>query len=116
MATIPTAPEHPSMNLAQAATLMMYECYRAAASPPPFKQPRRPAAPATREHLEQFFADAEQALSAVEFFKSHTADSIMRTIREVVHRADLDQREVKLIRAICLETVHFMTRKGLEPE
>lgn len=111
--TIPTRSEHSSMNLAQAATVTFYELFQAAGTAPGVKAPRRDAPPATREDLEPLFTDAEAALEAIEFFKSQKQASIMRTIREVVHRGPLDQREVRLLRGISLEVVRFLERKGI---
>jgi TrmH family RNA methyltransferase len=111
--TIETTPEHPSLNLAQAATLMLYELFKATAEPLPFKPPRRRAPPADRAALEQLFADAERTLDAIEFFKSRTTTSIMRTLREIAHRTPLDAREVGLLRAMTLEVVNYLERKGV---
>lgn len=111
--TIPTTAAYPSLNLAQAATVMLYSCFVATADPP-FKRPRYPAPPATREEMEQVFADAETALDAIEFFKTpETKASIMRTMRELIHRMAPDQREAKLARAMCREVVNYLDRKGV---
>ena len=59
------------------------------------------------------FHDAEAALAAIEFFKSRNEVSIMRTVREVVHRAPVDEREAKLLRAMCLEVIRYLERVGL---
>lgn len=112
--TIPTTGRHSSINLGQAATVMLYELYKAAAAADfAFKRPRRQALPATRELLEQLFADAEQALWAVDFFKARNPEHIMRTARELVHRTPLDAREAGLIRSMCLEVVRYLERMGI---
>ena len=36
----------------------------------------------------------------------------MRSVREVMFRADLDLREASLLRAMALETVRFLERTG----
>ncbi len=109
--TIPTAAEHTSLNLAQAATIMLYELFNTG-EPPPFKRPRREAPPATHKQLELLFHDAEQALAAIEFFKSRNPEHIMRSVREVVHRTPLDGGEAGLMRAMCLEVLHYLKRTG----
>lgn len=111
--SIPTAPDHASLNLAQAATVMLYELFTRSGRTPEFKAPRRQAPPATREVLEQLFGDIEDALSSIEFFKSRTRTSIMRTVREVIHRAPLDAREASLAKAMAKEVVHYLERKGV---
>jgi TrmH family RNA methyltransferase len=111
--TIPTTEDHSSINLAQAATVTLYELFRASRALPDTKRPRRDAPPATREQLELLFHDAEAALHAVQFFKSGNDDAVMRTVREIAHRGPLDEREVKLLRAVSLEVVHYLERMGL---
>ena len=111
--TIPTTPDHASMNLAQAATVTLYELFKAREPLPEFKPPRRDAPATTREQLEYLFRDAETALDAIEFFKSRNEDAIMRTIREIVHRGPIDERETKLLRAISREVVHYLERMGV---
>jgi tRNA C32,U32 (ribose-2'-O)-methylase TrmJ len=51
-------------------------------------------------------------LWAVEFFKSRNAENVMRSLRETLFRADLDSREVKLLRAVALEVVNHLDRRG----
>jgi TrmH family RNA methyltransferase len=109
--TIPTAAAYPSLNLAHAAVIMLYELALARGDEDrAFKVPRRPAAAAAVAEIERLFADAEQALEAIEFFKIRDREHIMRTIREVVHRIPLDQREVKLLRAMAIEVVKYRER------
>jgi tRNA C32,U32 (ribose-2'-O)-methylase TrmJ len=80
---------------------------------PDFKSPRRVADSATHEQLEQFYSRAEDALAAIEFFKTRNTESIMRTVREVSHRSPMDARELNLLRAMCVEVVRFLERKGV---
>lgn len=102
--TIPTEPSYPSMNLAHAVTLMLYELALVrGAGERPLKKPRRGAGPATVAQLERLFADAEATLDAARFFKSHQRRNILRTLREIVHRVPLDEREAKLLRAMVME-------------
>jgi TrmH family RNA methyltransferase len=111
--TIPTTKGHTSMNLAQAVTVTLYELFRAQQTSPEAKRPRRHAPPATREALEFLFRDAEAALHAIEFFKSRNEEAILRTVREIVHRGPIDEREAKMLRAIALEVVHYLKRVGV---
>jgi len=43
-------------------------------------------------------------------------DSVMRSLREVLHRTPMDQREVKLIWAMWIEVVRFLERRGIPVE
>src|SRR2546425_995636 len=102
--TIPTDPSYASLQLGHAVVLMLYELALARGDAArPFKPPRREAPPAKAEDLQRLFADAEAALEVIEFFKTRQAESVMRTIREIVHRTPLDEREAKLLRAIAIE-------------
>jgi TrmH family RNA methyltransferase len=115
--TIPTNPEHASLNLAQAVLLIAYELWMAATGEvQPFRDPRHVAPPATVEQLELLFADAERALWAIEFFKSRQSESVMRTMREAARRAELDTREALFLRAMSIEVVKYLRRKGVYEE
>ena len=93
--------------------MTLYELFKAREPLPEFKPPRHDAPAATREQLEYLFRDAETALHAIEFFKSRNEDAIMRTIREIVHRGPIDERETKLLRAMSLEVIHYLERMGV---
>lgn len=109
--TIPTNPDHPSLNLAQAVLVVAYELWmEAAGANQPFKPPRRQAPPATVELLERMFAEIERALWTIDFFKSRQTESVMRTLRELGHRADLDQRDASFVRAIAIEVIKHVRR------
>lgn len=111
LVTIPTDPAYASLNLAHAVVVMLYELALARGDEErPFKPPRRTAGAATVDLVERFFDDAEQALEAIEFFKVRDREHIMRTVREVVHRIPLDEREAKLLRAMAIEVVKYRDR------
>ena len=77
----------------------------------PFKTPRRPGgAPATSQDLERLFGDAEAALRVVDFFKTRQAEGVMRTVREVIHRTPLDEREARIIE--LLESIERELKRG----
>jgi tRNA C32,U32 (ribose-2'-O)-methylase TrmJ len=58
---------------------------------------------------------AERALWGIEFVKNGQSDAIMRALRGLLHRAAPDAREAALLRAIALETLSFLRRKGVVP-
>ena len=102
--TVPTDPDRWSLNLAQAVLLVSYELWMAAGAElvePP--RERRASAPAGSAELKETFTQLEAALEHIDFFKAHNAPAIMRTLRAVLRRADLDQRENRLLRAIAFE-------------
>jgi len=110
--TIPTDPRSPSLNLAQAVALMAYEWWLVAGERAPLKPPRKEAAPATVGQLEDLFTDWHRALWAIDFFKTRRSESVMRSFREIVFRADLDGREASLVRAMGIEVTRYLQRVG----
>jgi len=117
VSTIATNPKHRSLNLAQAVAIMGYECWNAREGAEQVrKPPRRRAVRAKTEDLHRLFHDLERMLWAVEFFKSRNAENVMRSLRETLFRTDLDSREVKLLRAVALEVVNHLDRRGATGE
>ena len=121
LVTIPTSPDYPSLNLAQAVAVMSYETWLArGGDEQPVKPPRKVVDPALASQLEMLFADWERALWTIEFFKTRQPESVMRSLREVMYRARMDGREAALIRAMGIEVRRFLERKGIgvkeEPE
>ncbi len=114
LVSIPADPAYASLNLAQAALLIAYELRQAAELPAP---PRpAPAQPASAAQLQLLFGALEQALAAIEFFKApQQVSPTMRALRGLAHRAEPDAREAALLRAIALETLSFLRRRGIPP-
>lgn len=110
---LPTDPAYPSLNLAQAVLLVAYELRLAGELPPPARA--RPFRPADAAQLAGLFGALERALWGVEFFKAHQAEGMLRTLRSLVHRAEPDVREAALLKAMAMETLSFLRRKGVEP-
>ena len=48
-----------------------------------------------------------------DFFKTRNPEHIVRTVREVAHRAPLDAREAKLFIAMCYEVTNYLRRKSV---
>lgn len=107
---IPTS-EHSSMNLAQAVLVGAYELHLAAGDATrSIAPPRKDAPPATDSQLEQYYADVQRSLAAIEFFKTRQVEHIMRTVRSLTVRASPDARELSLIRAMAIEVVNYLNR------
>lgn len=113
LVTIATDERNTSLNLAQAIAVFLHEVYTArGADAVPFKRPRHRSPRAQHEILEQMFNDWERALWGIEFFKTRQCDTVMRGFRDILFRADLDDREAKLIRAMGIEVLRYIERKG----
>jgi TrmH family RNA methyltransferase len=115
--TIPTNPGYPSLNLAQAALLVLYQLFqRAGGQEQSFRAPRRSSGPAPTSLLDDLFADLERALEAVEFLRSRSREHTLRSLRVALYRARLDVREASLLRAAVIQVRRFLKRKGVLPE
>jgi TrmH family RNA methyltransferase len=113
LVTIPTDPRNSSLNLAQAIAIMAYETFLARGGESlPLKPHRKQAEPATARQLEELFGDWRRALWAIDFFKTRRSESVMRSFREILHRAELDGRESALMRAMGIEVVRYLGRVG----
>jgi TrmH family RNA methyltransferase len=118
LVTIPTT-GHPSLNLAQAVLIALYELHLAADDATRvLAPPRKDAPPATSEQFELAFADAERALEQMEFFKMRYRAHVLRSLRSLVFRANPDAREILLLRALGVEvqrTIERIRRKAEAP-
>ncbi|MGI9147891.1 MAG: RNA methyltransferase [Chloroflexota bacterium] len=112
--TIPTNPAYPSLNLAQAALLVLYQLFqRAAGENQAYRPPRTAALPASSRLLHDLFADLERALDAIEFLKGRSRTHTLRSLRVALYRARLDVREASLLRAVTIELRRFLHRRGV---
>lgn len=113
---IPTRPDYSSLNLGQAVLLLLWEVFRVAEDVPlqVIESARRPEsefAPAPIEGVERMLSEAEKSLEAIEFFKSAGREHIVRSVRSVLTRAELDERELSIWFGIFKEIREFMKRK-----
>ena len=108
---IPTDPEFPSINLAQASLLMAYEIYLAVGGGvEPLPKGRRATRAPTQDELEEAFRALRAGLEHIDFFKSRKPETVMRTLRTILSRAEPDLRETRLIGAIGHEIRHKVER------
>jgi TrmH family RNA methyltransferase len=94
---LPMAAPAPSYNLAQAVLLTLYELFTAAqgAVPTPLRR-RAPSA-----ELERLYSDWSTLLSAIGFIKGRQGQHILADLRRILGRAELDSREVRILRGIA---------------
>lgn len=96
--TIPTDEALPSMNLAQAVALCLYELKRA--------QDRMQGADSGSKRLagvknmEKMYDHMEESLSNCGFLNPQNPDHIMRAFRRIFGRAGLNDREVRILRGL----------------
>lgn len=101
---IPTSAEYGSLNLAMAVQVICYELRMAAlelaASGPLSTPEQREAPPATAAELEGFHAHLERALTASGFLHPDHPAELKRKLRRLFLRADLDQKEINILRGV----------------
>ena len=108
---IPTT-EHSSLNVAQAVLVGLYELHLAAGDATrTLQRPRKHAPPPTVEHFEQAFVSAQDALTAMDFFRSRNPEHVMRSLRSLVFRAQPDARELTLVRSMAIEVLRTIDRE-----
>ena len=111
VAIVPTDPDYSSLNLAQACLLVCYEIFQAAGDRDPLPRGKRDMGPAPGEELERMYDALERGLGAIGFYKgARRPESILRTIRTLVSRAEPDLREAKLMQAIGFEMEKYVGR------
>jgi TrmH family RNA methyltransferase len=118
VAIIPTNPDYSSLNLAQSVLLMSYEVFLASGeSESRLPRGRRATRPASIEELENTYAALESGLHRIDFFKARAPESILRTLRTLIARAQPDLQEAGLLRAIGFEIGYFLDRiRGPDPK
>jgi tRNA/rRNA methyltransferase len=114
-ATIPSSDAYGSLNLAQAVMVFSYELYCASQSAPgePAEHLRTSA---TTAEIEPMFTQMEATLLRIGFLKPENPTHIMRTMRRIFARADLDSREVTVLRGMLSQidwaTTAYQGKKG----
>lgn len=95
-ATIPTSGEYGSLNLAQAVLLFCYEVSRGVM--PGAVIPSREMA--TTGEMEELYGHMERTLLEIGFLDPANPKHLMRTLRRILARAELDTREISVFRGM----------------
>ncbi|MCK4691197.1 MAG: RNA methyltransferase [Desulfuromonadales bacterium] len=96
--TIPTSHKLPSMNLAQAVALCLYEIGKAKGQLNGASHGRKQLA--SNENLERMFQHMQESLTRVGFLNPQNPDHILRAFRRILGRAGLNEREVRIMRGL----------------
>jgi tRNA/rRNA methyltransferase/tRNA (cytidine32/uridine32-2'-O)-methyltransferase len=124
--TIPTNPAHTSINLGQAVLLCMWEVFRAATDAPVARSEvdalemdlNHPAA--SQEEIDSLVDRAEETLEEIGFFRHESNAHIVRTLRKMFLRANLDTRETAIWHGIFSKMSRYVTERleeaGLTPD
>ncbi|HPX61202.1 MAG TPA: RNA methyltransferase [Deltaproteobacteria bacterium] len=95
-ATIPTSDSYGSLNLSQAILLFCYELFKSGEHP----GGGRIDPPATSAEMESLFTQMEPTLQKIGFLNEQNPAHIMLSLRRMLFRAGLDNREVSIMRGM----------------
>ncbi|MBI5249882.1 MAG: RNA methyltransferase [Desulfomonile tiedjei] len=95
---IPSDAEFASMNVAQAVTVTAYEIFKTASRPVGFQAKKFRHASA--EVREEMYDHVQQVLLSAGFLEESNPLRMMRDIRRILNSAEMDDRDVKIIRGI----------------
>lgn len=96
---IPTNPEYGVLNLAAAVQVVCYELFMAAGQAGATREPGGDA-PASFEHLEGLYGHLERVLDEVGFLRKQNPELLMRRLRRLFARAQLEDTEVDVLRGM----------------
>ena len=96
LVTIPSNPDFESMNLAHAVAIVAYEICQCCTRPPL----GRPLEMARLEQVEGFFEALEKCLQEIGFLNEQNPQQVMSTVRQILSRATLEERDVQILRGI----------------
>lgn len=99
--TIPTEAGFSSLNLAMAVQVLVYEL-RVAAMTGIEQMPEPESPPATSADLENFYAHLEQVLTRSGFLDPENPRLLMRRLRRLFVKAELDQNEANILRGMLV--------------
>ena len=116
--TIPTNKKLPSMNLAQAVGLCLYEVSKARGQYAEYPHGRKK--PANNKQSEALYQHMRQSLIEIGYLNSQNPDHILRSFRRILGRSGLNDREVRILRGlfnrIDLYSGNKLTRESQEQD
>ena len=97
---IPCNNEYSSLNLAAAVQVVCYELFCARQTPVQSEAGWGEAPPANAEQMEAFYVHLEQTIADIGFLHPERSKSIMRRLRRIYNRIQLDTKELDILRGI----------------
>ncbi len=113
---IPSNPDYPSLNLAQAVGVCAYELYQhflsleTQAENEKEKENTEPLA--TIDQLERYYTHLESVLLQIEYVYPHTASNRMEKLRRIINRTNLSAQELAMLRGILRQTEWGLKKNG----
>jgi tRNA/rRNA methyltransferase len=93
LVTIPTHPDYPSLNVAQAVVVCLYEIYLASLAPATDDGIQR----AEGEHVERLFDIMRTSLLKIGFLDSENPEHMLLAFRRIFGRAGLEEKDVRIL-------------------
>lgn len=105
---IPTNKQHPSMNLAMATMISLYELVRTE------NHEELPIVPVLAPHqeLEGMYGHLQEVLEAVHFFDAQNRGRIPAVLRRLLNRAEPTRQEVRIVRGLCRNTLNLLRKNS----
>ena len=91
--TIPAHPDYPSLNVAQAVMVCLYEIYLASLK----KTPRGAISRAPAENIDRLFDRMRRSLLKIGFLDSQNPEHILLALRRILGRAGLEEKDVRIL-------------------
>lgn len=111
---IPTNPEYSSLNLAAAVQVVVYELCMAQQREPVMAGDATPLA--SVDERERFYSHLEQVLTELQFLDPNNPKHLMRRLRRLFNRAELDRTEINILRGILTAVQRGVERPSLHDE
>jgi tRNA/rRNA methyltransferase len=103
---VPSMESFRSLNLAQAVMVVCYELFQAS-----IEIPKQPIQLAQVEQLERMFEHMEKTLIQIGFLDSNHPKRIMRVLRRLLGRSQMDEREVQILQGIWSQMGHHLRNR-----
>lgn len=109
VSTIDAAPLNPSLNLAQAVMVYLYQIYQAR----PRSRQRRVSEKewAGVREMEGMYRHFFSMLEELKYFNRGRPETLMQSIRSFLNRASLSHRDVRILRGICSSVIRKIKTK-----
>lgn len=109
--TIPCSPVQPTLNLAQAVLILVYELFLARGETPATVTAEEP--PATAAEIDGLLQHAAGVMEKVGFARDDSFPGVLRDLRRLAARAAPGSRDVRILRGICRRIEGALKSGGL---
>ncbi|WP_322815589.1 RNA methyltransferase [Chloroflexus sp.] len=106
---LPTAPDYPVLNLAQAVLIVLYELRQATMPLAPHLPPAEP--PATLAARERLYTAVADLIGVTGFLKSGNGQILRQRLRTIIARTDLSERDAAVLTALLREVLRKLDRR-----